>query len=82
MNEHLSPRARTVVACIGIRQRAKGVQHFIAAYRRDPDTHYLSAGLYHARSLRERSSVALADARADAAKHHDERGRADARGVG
>lgn len=62
MNEHLTTRAQTIVACIGIRQRAKGVGHFMREYRRDRDQHHLSAACHHARQLRERCDLALRDA--------------------
>jgi hypothetical protein len=67
VNEHLSPRARTVVACIGLKQRAKGLRHFLDACRRDPSAHHFSAALFHARALRERAELASRDAQLDAA---------------
>jgi hypothetical protein len=82
VNEHLSPRARTVVACIGIRQRAKGVAHFIAACRRDPAPHTFSALSFHAAELRRRAEIALADASDDRGRARDDERRHDARRMG
>jgi hypothetical protein len=67
VNEHLSPRARTVVACIGIRQRARSVEHFVRTYCETHDRHDLSAACLHARHLRERCDDALRDSQLDAA---------------
>lgn len=67
MNEHLSPRARVVVACIGIRQRTKGVGYFIGEHRRTGSARDLSAACLHARHLRERCEQALRDAQLDQA---------------
>jgi hypothetical protein len=82
VNEHLSPRARTVVACIGIKQRAKGVRHFLDAVRRDPSPHTYSALGFHAAELRRRADIALADARDDATRARSDERRRDARRMG
>lgn len=82
MNEHLSPRARTVVACIGIRQRAKGVGYFVGEYRRSRDRHDLSAAYMHAAHLRERAELAHRDALLDQAGAPATERRHDARRMG
>jgi hypothetical protein len=79
MNDHLSPRGRVIVSCIGIRQRAKGVRYFVGEYRHSRDRHDLSAACLHATNLRERAELAHRDAALDVAgvpipdRRHDAR---------
>lgn len=82
MNEHLSPRARTVVACLGIRQRARAVAHFVREARRTGEPHSLAAASFHARTLRERAELALRDAQLEQAGVTTTGGSDDARRMG
>lgn len=78
----LSKRARTVVACLAIRQRARAVSYFIDQYQRGGERHDLAAAELHARQLRERAQLAHREATLDSLGIQATGGDANARRMG